>query len=89
VNGKSLLSAFLTAIIVMGLILASVLRFGTVQASTDVSDIPKPSVPEFTLKYADNSYEAPPTYGIDQYTGGECHSKRGISCRQQNYRFHN
>jgi hypothetical protein len=31
--------------------------------------IPKPSVPEFTLKYVDNSYDVPPTYGVDQYTG--------------------
>ena len=31
--------------------------------------IPKPSVPEFTLKYVDYSYDVPPTYGIDQFTG--------------------
>jgi hypothetical protein len=31
--------------------------------------IAKPSVPEFTLKFVDNSYDVPPTYGIDQYTG--------------------
>jgi hypothetical protein len=43
--------------------------FGTVKASTDVSGIPKPSVPEFTVKYVDNSYDVPPTYGIDPYTG--------------------
>jgi hypothetical protein len=29
----------------------------------------KPSVPEFTLTYADYSYDVPPVYGIDQYTG--------------------
>ena len=29
----------------------------------------KPSVPEFTVRYVDNSYDVPPTYGIDQYTG--------------------
>jgi hypothetical protein len=28
-----------------------------------------PSVPEFTLKYIDYSYDVPPTYGINQYTG--------------------
>ncbi len=28
-----------------------------------------PSVPEFTLKYVDYSYDVPPTYGINQYTG--------------------
>jgi hypothetical protein len=31
--------------------------------------IPKPSVPEFTLKLVDNSYDVPATYGIDQWTG--------------------
>jgi len=33
------------------------------------AQITKPSIPEFTLKYVDNSYYVPPTYGIDQYTG--------------------
>jgi len=69
VNKKSPLSAFLTAILIAGLVLASAMRFGTVQASTDVSGIPKPSVPEFTLRYIDLSYDVPPTYGIDPYTG--------------------
>jgi hypothetical protein len=45
------------------------MRFGTVQASTDASGIPNPSVPEFTAKYIDLSYDVPPTYGVDQYTG--------------------
>jgi hypothetical protein len=29
----------------------------------------KPSTPEFTLKYVDNSYDVPPTFEIDPYTG--------------------
>jgi hypothetical protein len=37
--------------------------------STNAQTIPKPSVPEFTVKYMDNSYDVPPKYGIDQYTG--------------------
>ncbi len=36
---------------------------------TFAQSIPKPSVPEFSLRYADYSYSVPPTYGIDQYTG--------------------
>ncbi len=36
---------------------------------TTAQTIPKPSVPEFTVKYVDYSYDVPPTYGIDQYTG--------------------
>jgi hypothetical protein len=31
--------------------------------------ISKPSVPEFTVKYVDYSYDVPTTYGIDQSTG--------------------
>ncbi len=31
--------------------------------------IPTPSIPEFTLKYIDYSYDVPPTYKIDEYTG--------------------
>jgi hypothetical protein len=33
------------------------------------TSIPKPSVPEFTLKLGDNSYDLPTTYSIDPYTG--------------------
>jgi hypothetical protein len=69
VNTTSLLSAFLTAILIGGLVLASALRFGTVQASTDVSGIPKPPVPEFTLKVVEHPYDVPPTYSTDPYTG--------------------
>jgi hypothetical protein len=29
----------------------------------------KPSAPEFTVKYVDYSYDVPPIYGINQYTG--------------------
>jgi hypothetical protein len=31
--------------------------------------IPKPSVPEFTVRLVDNSYDVPTTYSIDPYTG--------------------
>lgn len=31
--------------------------------------IPKPSVPEFTLEFDDESYDVPTTYEIDPYTG--------------------
>jgi hypothetical protein len=51
------------------LILVSVARFGTAQASTSDSSIPKPSVPEFTVALVDSSYDVPTTYSIDPYTG--------------------
>ena len=64
-NKKSPLSAFLTAILIAGLVLASAMRLGTAQASTDVD-----GVPEFTLRYVDNSYDVPPktTTSTDPYT---------------------
>jgi hypothetical protein len=37
--------------------------------SAFAQSISKPSVPEFTVKYVDRSYDTPPTYGVDQYTG--------------------
>jgi hypothetical protein len=37
--------------------------------SAAAQSIPKPSVPEFNLKYVDHSYDMPPTYSTDQYTG--------------------
>jgi hypothetical protein len=41
--------------------------------STEPTSIPKPSVPEFTVKLVDNSYDVPAktTTEIDQYTGKE------------------
>ena len=41
--------------------------------------IPKPSVPEFTLKYVDNSYDVPLTYtySTDPYTGKEVKTPHG------------
>jgi len=37
--------------------------------SAFAQSISKPSVPEFTLKYVDTSYDVPSTYSIDSYTG--------------------
>ena len=37
--------------------------------SAFAQSIPKPSVPEFTLKYVDNSHNVLPIYGVDPYTG--------------------
>lgn len=36
---------------------------------SEAQTIPKPSVPEFTLNYIDYSYDVPPTYKINEYTG--------------------
>jgi hypothetical protein len=34
------------------------------------AEVSKPSVPEFSVKYFDNSYDIPPSYTTDPYTGG-------------------
>jgi hypothetical protein len=41
------------------------------------ASISKPSIPEFSMKYADYSYDIPPTYGIDQYTGKTVITRHG------------
>jgi len=38
-------------------------------SSAFAQSIPKPSIPEFKLKYVDTSYDVPATYGVDPYTG--------------------
>jgi hypothetical protein len=55
-----------TLFLITVLTVSSLLIVKTVQVS---AVLPKPSVPEFTLKYIDNSYDVPPTYGKDPYTG--------------------
>jgi hypothetical protein len=66
---RSLLGAFLAAFLISGLVFAGAMHFGIVRASTDVRGIPKPSVPEFTVKLIDSSYDVPTTYSLDPYTG--------------------
>ncbi len=54
-----------TLILIAVLVLSSIGAIAAVSAES----IPKPSVPEFTVKYVDNSYDVPPTYDVDPYTG--------------------
>ena len=55
----------IVVILTVILAISSILLVNSVSAQTT----PKPSVPEFTLKYVDGSYDVPTTYTIDQYTG--------------------
>lgn len=41
----------------------------SVLVSPALASIPKPSVPEFTLRYVDNSYDVSPTFSKDDSTG--------------------
>jgi len=49
--------------------------------------IPKPSVPEFTVRYIDYSHDVPPTYGIDQYTGKTVITKEGYHVNNRTVEF--
>jgi hypothetical protein len=79
VNKKSPLSAFLTAILIGGLILASAMHFGTVQA--------KPSVPEFTVTLEAHPYYVPPVYEIDPYTGENVTIHQGYDVQNKSIVF--
>ena len=54
---------FLTITIAMSCLTILIVKPANAQS------IPKPSVPEFTVKYVDRTYYVPPVYGIDQYSG--------------------
>jgi hypothetical protein len=54
---------------------------------TEPASIPKPSVPEFTVKYIDYSYDVPPIYGIDQYTGKSVITKEGYHVDNRTVEF--
>ena len=56
-------------------------------SSAFAQSITKPSVPEFTLKYVDNSYDVPPTYEIDQYTGENVTAKYGYHVENRSIEF--
>jgi hypothetical protein len=58
-----IVALFLTSIIVMSFLI--LLTVNTAKAQT----IPKPSVPEFTLRYVEHPFDVTPTYRIDQYSG--------------------
>lgn len=60
-------SVFLIAILIGGLVFISISHFGIVRA--EFSSITKPSVPEFTVRLVDYSYDVPATQSVDPYTG--------------------
>ena len=54
---------------------------------TNAQSIPKPSVPEFTVKYVDYSYDVPATYGIDQYTDQNITTQAGYHVDNRSIEF--
>ncbi len=53
--------AILTVAIISSAVATQTIQLGIAQT--------KPAIPEFTVKFEDNSYDAPATYSIDPYTG--------------------
>jgi hypothetical protein len=74
---KSISCLFLLFVLSCGFLLFISTNFCIIQASTDINEIPTPSVPEFTLSYKDLSYDEPPTYEIDQFTGKNVTKQEG------------
>jgi len=63
---KKAYSTLLIVILVGGLVFVGIAHLCIVHAE---SSVPKPSVPEFTVKFASHPYDVPTTYSIDPYTG--------------------
>jgi hypothetical protein len=57
------------------------------QESNESYPTVKPSAPEFTLEYVDQSYDVPPTYGIDQFTGEKMTTREGYHVDERLIRF--
>ncbi len=53
----------------------------------DAQTIPKPSVPEFFVRYADYSFDVAPIYGIDQFTGQQTIIKNGYRVDNETFEF--
>jgi hypothetical protein len=62
-----------TLLLIAVLVLSSLIMVNSAFAQS----IPKPSVPEFTVEYFDNSYDIAPTYTTDPYTNNTVIQTRG------------
>ena len=54
---------------IIPLLIILILTASATLIATPASAVPNPSPPEFTVQYVDHSYDIPPTYGTDPYTG--------------------
>jgi hypothetical protein len=55
--------------------------------SASAQSIPKPSIPEFTLKLVEHLYDLPPVYEIDQFTGKNVTVREGAHYQWQTLDF--
>lgn len=76
---KPLSRLLLVISLVCGFFLLISMNLCSVQASTDVNELPTPSVPEFTLKLEAHPYYVTPTYRIDPYTGENTTKEEGYT----------
>jgi hypothetical protein len=77
------MSRRLALLFITVLVLSSLVMVRSISAQS----IPKPSVPEFTVEYTDNSYDVPPTYGVDQYTGEKVVTEYGYHVDNRTIEF--
>lgn len=54
---------------IIPLLIIFILAASTALTAYPAAAVPNPSVPQFTVQYVDHSYDVPPTYGTDPYTG--------------------
>jgi hypothetical protein len=69
----AIMSKNATLFLIVVLVLSSLLMVGSVSAES----ISKPSVPEFTTKYAVHFYDVAPIYEIDEFTGEQVIKEKG------------
>ena len=48
-----------------------------IDVASTIAAVPKPSIPEFTLKFEAHPYDVPPIYEVDQYTGENVMTQEG------------
>jgi hypothetical protein len=84
------MSKLATLLLITVLTVSSLVMVGSVFAQSTT----RPSMPEFTLRYVDYSYDIPPVYGVDEYTGetvierhGEHVDKRTVEIKITNQPF--
>ncbi len=75
---KQALSIVLMALMVSGVVFGCL---GTGKAEP----ITKPSVPNFTVTYVDNSYYMEPVYGVDQYSGKTIQTGGGYTVQNKSF----
>ena len=80
-GGKSVsVNKFLPLILIV-LLLSHLLPLSIIPANVQAAS--KPSVPQFTVKFIDNSYDLPPKYTTNPYTGETIQSYAGYHIKDQ------